>query len=71
MSVKRSKDPEVGQDILRRYLVGGVWKRHLLEKLGRGNRTKSTRSRTYIAIPPPEGWSGGDPFKNGLRARRG
>lgn len=33
----------------------------------RPSRTSSSRARRYVAIPPPEGWPGGDPLKNGWR----
>lgn len=35
----------------------------------RPSRTTSTIARIYIAIPPPEGWPGGAPEKNGWRPR--
>ena len=31
------------------------------------SRTRSSPARLYIAIPPTEGWPGGDPLKNGYR----
>ncbi len=34
---------------------------------GSGSHTASTLARVYIAYPPPEGWPGGMPEKNGYR----
>ena len=68
MSLKR-KDPEVGTDVLRKHLVGGVYRRHILEKEGKGKSEKTKLGRTYVAYPPPEGWPGGFPEKNGWKAR--
>ncbi len=68
MALKR-KDPEVGHDVLRRYLVGGVWKRHAMDKEGKGRSEKTKHGGFYIAHPPEGGWRGGDPEKNGYRVR--
>jgi hypothetical protein len=67
MAQKR-KDPEVGQDILRKYLVGGTWKRRILDKLGKGRSERTKLSRSYVAIPPEGGWPGGLPEQNGYKA---
>lgn len=66
MSKKRG-DPDVGHDILKKYLVGGVRNRHKLLKEGRGRSESTKLSRIYVAIPPPSGWPGGAPEQNGYR----
>ena len=66
MAVKR-KDPDVGHDILRRHLAGGVWCRHKIDKLGKGRSERTKLGRMYTAYPPPEGWPGGHPDKNGWK----
>ncbi len=66
---KKQKDPEVGKDVKRKYLVGGVYKRHLIEKQGKGKSEKTKLGRTYIAIPPETGWTGGIPEKNGWKGK--
>jgi hypothetical protein len=58
----------VGHDINPAYLVGGVYKRRIIEKLGKGRSEKTKLGRTYIAYPPPGGWPGGLPEQNGYRA---
>lgn len=63
-------DPEVGHDVKRKYLVGGMYKRRLIEKQGKGRSESSKMPRIYVAIPPPDGWPGGLPEKNGLRGRK-
>lgn len=35
------------------------------------SHTASKLGRTYRAFPPPEGWPGGDPSKNGLKGGGG
>jgi hypothetical protein len=62
-----ARDPEVGKDILRKYLQGGVWKRLQIAKKDKGKSTASKRSRIYIAIPPKTGWPGGRPEDNGWK----
>jgi hypothetical protein len=64
---KSRKDPDVGKDVLRKYLVGGYYRRHKIEKEGKGKSEKTKLGRVYIAIPPPEGWPGGLPEKNGWK----
>jgi hypothetical protein len=65
---RKRKDPEVGKDVKSKYLVGGVWKRHIIEKKDKGRSERTKLGRVYIAIPPPEGWPGGLPEKNGYKA---
>lgn len=65
------KDPLVGEDILKKYLVGGTWKRRIIEKLGKGKSEKTRLGGFYIAIPPQGGWPGGLPELNGYRAGKG
>lgn len=36
-------------------------------RTSRPSRTRSSKARMYVAVPPPEGWPGGDPVKNGYR----
>lgn len=67
MALKR-KDPDVGLDVKRCYLVGGVWKRHIFEKQGKGRSERTKLGRMYTAIPPEAGWPGGAPEKNGWKA---
>jgi hypothetical protein len=38
-------------------------------KKNRPSRTSSVKCKTYTAIPPAEGWPGGDPVKNGWKPR--
>lgn len=64
---QKKKDPDVGTDVLRRYLQGGVWKRHIIEKKDKGRSERTKLGRSYVAIPPPEGWPGGHPEKNGWK----
>lgn len=45
----------------------GRWKIHKLMKLGRASRTRSGMARTYLAIPPEDGWKGGAPEANGYK----
>lgn len=33
----------------------------------RASRTTSKQARIYFAVPPAEGWPGGDPAKNGWK----
>jgi len=40
-------------------------------KQARASRTHSKRGRTYFAVPPAEGWPGGDPAKNGWKPSGG
>lgn len=69
MAQKR-KDPDVGHDILQRYLCGGVWKRRLIAKHGKGRSDGSTApARLRVLVPPTEGWKGGLPEDNGYRQR--
>lgn len=48
-------------------LVAGVWKR---DKPRVGISTASGHGKSYEAKPPPEGWPGGAPEKNGWRPGR-
>lgn len=66
MSRKKVKI-EVGKDVKRKYLVGGSWKSRQIDKKGKASRTTSKPARIYIAVPPAEGWPGGDPAKNGWK----
>lgn len=47
----------------------GDWQKHKLLKKGRASRTTSSPGKPYIAVPPAEGWPGGDPVKNGYRRK--
>lgn len=67
----RKPDPAVGNDILPRYLVGGVYKRRKLDKAGKGRSERTKLSRTYVALPPVSGWPGGLPENNGYKPGRG
>lgn len=51
------------RDVKPKYLSMGRWN----TKKARGSRTKSSLARSYVAVPPPEGWRGGLPEQNGLR----
>jgi hypothetical protein len=55
-------------DVKTRYLVGGVWKVKEFKRKGKASRTYSKPARTYLAVPPTEGWPGGVPEKNGYKA---
>lgn len=55
---------------MRNKLGMGDWKARIIRKKGKASRTASTPARLYIAIPPIEGWRGGHPSDNGLRAGR-
>lgn len=67
----KRKDPEVGQDVQRKYLQGGVYKRNIIEKQGKGRSERTKLSSSYVAVPPPEGWPGGHPEDNGYRPGKG
>lgn len=66
MALKR-KDPDVGQDILRKHLAGGVWHRRKINKQGKGRSERTKLGRMYTAKPPEAGWPGGHPEQNGYR----
>lgn len=55
------------RDVYTRYLAGGTWHKDIIKKKNKGSQTKAGRGSTYIAVPPVEGWPGGDPIKNGFR----
>ena len=55
-------------DILPRYYDIGMWKSKITRKKGKASRTSSGVARMYIAVPPADGWPGGDPIRNGYRA---
>lgn len=55
------------RDVKKRYLSMGSWQAQRFSK--RPSRTGSALGRTYVAVPPPEGWPGGAPERNGLRGR--
>lgn len=55
------------RDIKKRYLSMATW--HTQRTSKRFSRTGSALGRTYIAVPPHEGWPGGQPERNGLRGR--
>lgn len=71
MTTNRRKDPEVGNDILRKHLVGGTWKRSKLDKQGKARSERTKHAGFYVAMPPEGGWPGGEPEKNGYRAGKG
>lgn len=54
-------------DLKARYMHMGNWKAEVIKKKGKASRTSATRAKIYIAIPPAEGWPGGDPIRNGLK----
>lgn len=47
------------------------WKLKKMKKGQRASQTRSSKVRTYLAIPPEEGWRGGIPEQNGYRKGRG
>lgn len=47
------------------------WKLKIMKKDKRASRTTSGKARSYIIIPPEEGWKGGTPEQNGYREGRG
>lgn len=49
----------------------GTWKKRIFDRKGKRSATTSKPARIYIAIPPIEGWPGGDPLKNGYRPSGG
>lgn len=55
------------RDVKKRYLSMGSW--HTQRTSKRPSRTGSALGRIYIAVPPPEGWPGGQPERDGLRGR--
>jgi hypothetical protein len=57
------------RDVKPKYLSMGRWNKKIISKKARGSRTKSSVARSYVAVPPPEGWRGGLPEQNGLRGR--
>jgi hypothetical protein len=68
---QKRHDPEVGKDVNRRYMVGGVWHRRVIDKQGKGRSERTKLGRLYVAIPPAAGWPGGQPSDNGWRAGKG
>jgi hypothetical protein len=49
----------------------GAWKRRKINKSTKRSFTRSSIGRLYVAIPPPEGWPGGNDYgKNGARLGR-
>ena len=59
------------QDVKPKHFSGGEWKRRAFEAIGRHRHTASGLGRSYIAIPPEEGWPGGDPLRNGYKPTGG
>lgn len=57
--------------VIPRYQAMGSWKVRKIEKAGRGRSEKTKVGRVYLAIPPVEGWLGGDPVKNGYKPAGG
>lgn len=55
-----------GTDVMRKHRAGSLRSKQM-KKGQRSSRTASKRARTYIAVPPAEGWRGGDPAANGWR----
>lgn len=49
----------------------GTWKKKIFDRKGKRSYTMSKPGRIYVAIPPEEGWPGGDPLKNGYRPSGG
>lgn len=49
----------------------GRWRIKKMTKGLRASRTKSKRAKIYIAIPPKDGWKGGDPSNNGYKIKSG
>ena len=45
----------------------GTWRTRKMQKAGKGNQTKSSKSRRYTVYPPEGGWKGGRPEDNGFR----
>ena len=59
------------KDVKSKYLTGGYWKTEYFRKKGKRSFTTSKPARFYTAIPPIEGWPGGDPIKNGYKLTGG
>lgn len=53
--------------VLTRYLAGGEWKNKIIAKLGKSKSEKCKMPKIYTAYPPPEGWPGGLPERNGCK----
>lgn len=47
MSARKTTDPDVGHDIQRKYLAGGVWKRRIIEKENKG-RQETGKSKGLV-----------------------
>jgi len=54
-----------------KYYTGGEWKAYSIARKGKRSFTASKVARIYIAVPPTEGWPGGDPLKNGYNPKGG
>ena len=59
------------RDVKKKYLSGGLWKKKIIDNVGKHRHESTKLSRSYIAIPPEEGWPGGDPLKNGYKPQGG
>ena len=57
------------RDVKAKYLSMGRWNKKIISKKARGSRTGSSLARTYVVMPPVEGWPGGLPERNDLRGR--
>lgn len=55
------------KDVKSRYKVMGTWCARKLEKGARGRTERTKLGRVYTAIPPAEGWPGGEPVRNGWK----
>lgn len=55
------------RDVKKKYLSSGERNKRKIEKAGKGKSESTRLGRTYIAIPPAEGWPGGLPEKNGYK----
>lgn len=54
-----------------KYYTGGEYRAYQIARKGKRSFTMSKVARQYIAVPPAEGWPGGDPLKNGYKPTGG
>lgn len=59
------------RDVKKRYLVGGEWKSAIIRCQGKHRHEATKLARVYVAVPPPEGWPGGEEVKNGYKRSGG
>ncbi len=58
---------DLPRDVKPGLLQGGQWKARYFDRLGKHRHVPTALARSYIAVPPPEGWPGGEPARNGWK----